>query len=104
MPQGVRVWVFYGSCRGGAPNTPAGVTERGPGGDAGSGDGVVLAESARGLPIHGAGGVPGLLRPDVVRVDLGPVGHSAHGLLARERRRPLRRKEGPPQATNRSGC
>jgi hypothetical protein len=54
----------------------AGVTESGEGPDYGPGDGVVLADSARGLPIHGAGGVAALLAPDVVGVDLGPVGHS----------------------------
>jgi hypothetical protein len=29
----------------------------------------------RAFPIHGAGGVAALQTPDVVRVDLGPVGH-----------------------------
>lgn len=76
MPRGVRVWVIYGDQHGNTPNTVAGLTESGQGPDYGPGDGVVLADSARGLPIHGAGGVAALLAPDVVRVDLGPVGHS----------------------------
>lgn len=77
IPSEVRVWVFYGSPNADAPNTPAGVTERPPTGDLGAGDGVVLADSAQGLPIHGGTSVAALLAPDVFRASLGPVGHSA---------------------------
>jgi len=76
IPKGVRVWVFYGSRSGDAANTLAGITEGGQSRDLAPGDGVVLADSARGLPIHGGNGVAALLTPDVARVDLGPVGHS----------------------------
>jgi hypothetical protein len=76
IPKGVRVWVFYGSRDGDASNTLAGVTEGGQTRDLASGDGVVLADSAQGLPIHGGSGVAALLTPDVARVNLGPVGHS----------------------------
>jgi len=76
IPRGVRVWVFYGGRSGDAPNTLAGMTEGAQSRDLASGDGVVLADSAQGLPIHGGGGVAALLTPDVTRVNLGPVGHS----------------------------
>ncbi|HET9001209.1 MAG TPA: hypothetical protein VFP86_16345 [bacterium] len=76
IPKGVRVWVFYGSRGGDDSNTLAGVTEGGQSRDLASGDGVVLADSAQGLPIHGGSGVAALMTPDVARVNLGPVGHS----------------------------
>ena len=76
IPRGVRVWVFYGSRGGDTSNTLAGVTEGAQSRDLAPGDGVVLADSAQGLPIHGGSGVAALLTPDVARVNLGPVGHS----------------------------
>jgi hypothetical protein len=76
IPRGIRVWVFYGSRSGNAPNTLVGVTESAQSADFAPGDGVVLADSALGLPIHGGSGVAAFLTPNVVRVDLGPVGHS----------------------------
>jgi hypothetical protein len=76
IPKGVRVWAFYGSRNGDAANTLAGVTENAQSRDFAPGDGVVLADSAQGLPIHGGSGVEALLARDVVRVNLGPVGHS----------------------------
>lgn len=75
MPEGIRVWVFYGSGQQGDANTMAGVTASPRGGDRDAGDGIVLAASAQGLPIHGGSGVPALLTPDVVHVDLGGVEH-----------------------------
>jgi hypothetical protein len=42
----------------------------------GPGDGLVPAASAQGLPIQGGSGVPALLTPNVVRVDLGSTAHS----------------------------
>ena len=77
IPREVRVWVFYGSSPSDAPNTPAGVTESPQSRDLGAGDGVVLVDSAQGLPIHGGSSVAALLAPDVLRASLGPVGHSA---------------------------
>ncbi len=76
IPRGVRVWVFYGSPSGDAPNTLAGMTEGAQSRDFAPGDGVVLADSAQGLPIHGGNGVAALLTPEVARVNLGTVGHS----------------------------
>jgi hypothetical protein len=75
IPQGVRVWVLYGSHDANSPNTLAGLTESGQSRDVASGDGVVLADSAQGLPIHGGNGVAALMTSNVVRVNLGPVGH-----------------------------
>ncbi len=75
MPEGIRVWVFYGSGQQGDANTMAGVTASPQSGDRAAGDGIVLAASAQGLPIHGGGGVPALLTPEVVHVDLGGVEH-----------------------------
>jgi hypothetical protein len=71
MPSGMQVEVFYGS----AQNTVTGVTDNGAP-TLGPGDGIVPAASAAGLPIQGGSGVPALLAPNVVRVDLGSVGHS----------------------------
>jgi lipase (class 2) len=76
IPKGVRVWVFYGSRSGDDSSTLAGITEGGQSRDLAPGDGVVLADSAQGLPIHGGNGVAALLTSDVARVNLGPVGHS----------------------------
>jgi Lipase (class 2) len=71
MPSGVQIDVFYGS----AQNTVTGVTDNGAP-TLGPGDGIVPAASAEGLPIQGGSGVPALLSSNVVRVDLGSVGHS----------------------------
>ena len=76
IPHGIRVWVFYGSRPGDAHNTLAGITESANSPEFAAGDGVVLADSAQGLPIHGGSGVAALLAPNVTRVDLGPVGHT----------------------------
>ena len=70
MPSGVHVEVFYGS----AQRTLTGVTNNGAP-TLGPGDGIVPAASAEGLPIQGGSGVPALLAPNVVHVDLGAVGH-----------------------------
>jgi hypothetical protein len=70
MPSGVHVEVFYGS----AQRTLTGVTDNGAP-TFGPGDGIVPAASAEGLPIQGGSGVPALLAPNVVHVDLGAVGH-----------------------------
>jgi hypothetical protein len=71
MPSGVQIEVFYGS----AQNTVTGITDNGTP-TLGPGDGIVPAASAEGLPIQGGSGVPALLTPNVIRVDLGSVGHS----------------------------
>lgn len=71
MPSGVNVEVFYGS----AKDTVIGLTAGGAQMLA-PGDGVVPAASAEGLPIQGGSGVPALLAPNVIHVDLGSVGHS----------------------------
>lgn len=80
LPDGVRVYDFYGTQPAGAAGggTWAGVTGPLPGGtfSYGAGDGIVLAESARGLPIHGGAGVAAF-DDRIVMVDLGPVGHVA---------------------------
>jgi len=75
IPEGIRVWVFYGSGQPGDANTMAGVTASPQSGDRDAGDGIVLAASAQGLPIHGGSGVAALLASDVVHVDLGCVEH-----------------------------
>jgi Lipase (class 2) len=75
IPEGIRVWVFYGSGQPGDANTMAGVTASPQSGDRDAGDGIVLAASAQGLPIHGSSGVPALLTPNVVHVDLGGMDH-----------------------------
>ena len=71
MPSGVQIEVFYGS----AQNTATGVTDN-EAPTLGPGDGIVPAASAAGLPIQGGRGVPALLAPNVIRVDLGSVEHS----------------------------
>ena len=70
MPIGVRVEVFYSS----GQQTVTGLSGDGAR-TFGTGDGLVPAASAEGLPIQGGSGVPALLTPNVVRVDLGSVGH-----------------------------
>ena len=81
LPDGIRVYIFYGNYdpRGSAgPETTAGITGALPGGSLSfaEGDGVVLAASALGLPIHGGDGVPALSERTVLRVDLGAVYHT----------------------------
>jgi len=79
IPEGIRVWAFYGSGEPQDPaaaNTTAGITERPSRAESAPGDGIVLAASAQGLPIHGGSGVASLTGPNVVRVSLGSVGHS----------------------------
>ncbi len=79
IPGNVRVWVFYGSGDPQDPaalNTVAGITETPSREESAAGDGIVLAASAQGLPIHGGSGVASLTGPNVVRVSLGSVGHS----------------------------
>jgi putative serine esterase DUF676 len=78
MPAGIRLFIFYGSAAadsGGGVRTYAGVTGSLP--DAlfsyGAGDGVVLVESAQGLPIRGGAGVAALAH--AVRVNLGAISH-----------------------------
>jgi Lipase (class 2) len=75
IPEGIRVWVFYASGQPGDANTMAGVTASPQSGDRAAGDGIVLAASAEGLPIHGGSGVAALLAPNVVHVGLGRVEH-----------------------------
>jgi hypothetical protein len=80
LPPAIRVYVFYGS---GDPRGSAGfATAAGMTGDypavtlsIASGDGVVTAASAQGLPVHGGPGVAPLLARTVLRVDLGAVYH-----------------------------
>lgn len=81
LPDSIRVYIFYGSHDprdSAGPQTAAGVTGALPGTAFlfGAGDGIVLAESAQGLPVHGSGGVPALAERTVLRVDLGAVYHS----------------------------
>ena len=81
LPPDIRVYIFYGSHDpndSGGPQTTAGITGALPGGSLSfaAGDGIVLAESAQGLPIHGGGGVLGLADRTVLRVDLGAVYHT----------------------------
>jgi hypothetical protein len=78
MPAGIHLFIFYGSATpdsAGGVRTYAGVTGSLP--DAlfsyGAGDGLVLVESAQGLPMHGGAGVAALAH--AVRVDLGAVSH-----------------------------
>ena len=81
LPRDIRVYIFYGShdpSDSAGPETTAGITGALPGSalSFAAGDGIVLAESAQGLPIHGGGGVPGLADRTVLRVDLGAVYHT----------------------------
>ncbi len=85
IPDSIRVYAFYGSHdprNSAGPQTAEGVTGLLPGAalSHGAGDGVVLAASAQGLPIHGEAGVPALANRAILRVDLGSVYHT--GLLA----------------------
>jgi len=84
IPRGVRVYVFYGSHDprdSAGPRTAVGVTGELPAATLSfaPGDGVVLADSAQGLPINGGAGVPALAERTVLRVNLGSVYHT--GLL-----------------------
>lgn len=81
IPDDIRVYVFFGSndpADSVGPATAAGVTGALPGSGLafGAGDGIVLAASAQGLPIHGSGGVPALVERTVLTVDLGAVYHT----------------------------
>jgi hypothetical protein len=78
IPEGIRLFIFYGSAAAdsaGGVRTYAGVTGSLP--DAlfsyGAGDGVVLVESAQGLPMRGGAAVAALAR--AVRVNLGAISH-----------------------------
>lgn len=82
LPGGLRAYLFYASHdprNTGGPKTAAGFAGQLPGATLsyGPGDGIVLAASAQGLPVHGSGGVPGLAEHAVLRADLGPVYHLA---------------------------
>ncbi len=82
IPAGIRVYLFYGSHdprNAAGPQTTSGITGFLPGAalSYGSGDGIVLAASAQGLPIHGGQGVAGLADRAVLRVDLGSVYHGS---------------------------
>ena len=78
MPEGIRLFILYGSAApdsAGGVRTYAGVTGSLP--DAlfsyGAGDGVVLVESAQGLPMRGGAAVAALAH--AVRVNLGAISH-----------------------------
>ena len=78
IPNTVRVYIFYGSHdprRPAGPVTSVGITK----GELSfaPGDGIVLADSALGLPINGGSGVGVLADRTVMRVDLGSVYHTA---------------------------
>ena len=77
LPEGIRAYAFYGTRQ----PTAAGITGTLPRATVENepGDGLVLAASALGLPIHGGTGFPGLADRLVAQVDLGPVRHT--GLL-----------------------
>jgi len=80
LPRGMRVYIFYGSHDprdSAGPQTEATITGLLPGGELTyeAGDGIVLAASAEGLPIHGGDGVAALADRVVLRVDLGAVYH-----------------------------
>ncbi len=80
IPSGIRPYIFYGSHSpqdSAGPQTAAGVTGLLPGElSYEDGDGIVLAASAEGLPIHGTSGVAGLAERAVLRVNLGAVYHT----------------------------
>jgi len=80
LPESVRVFLLYGDSRPdrGGFATAEGVTGHLPGAvlSYGPGDGVVLTASARGLSIHGGGGVPALRDRVVCEVDVGQVYHT----------------------------
>ena len=78
IPEGIRLFIFYGSAAAdsaGGLRTYAGVTGSLPEAtfSYGAGDGLVLVESAQGLPIRGGALVAALAR--AVRVDLGAISH-----------------------------
>jgi hypothetical protein len=84
LPTGIRAYAFYGNA--GQYDARDEGTAAGVAGDLrelqkpvffGPGDGVVLTASALGLPINGGPGIPGLADQLVMKVDLGPVGHSS---------------------------
>jgi|SRR5579864_1109674 len=84
LPRDIRVYLFYGSHdpgRSAGPQTSVGITGILPEATIayGAGDGIVLAASAQGQPIGGGSGVPALMDPAVIRIDLGAVYHT--GLL-----------------------
>lgn len=81
LPDGIRFYIFYGSHdprESAGPKTAAGITGALPDAALASaeGDGIVLAATAQGLPIHGSTGVPGLADRAVLRADLGSVYHT----------------------------
>ena len=80
LPAGLRVYLFYASHdprNTGGSKTAAGLTGQLPGAALSyePGDGIVLAASAQGLPVHGSRGVPALAQHAVLRADLGSVYH-----------------------------
>jgi len=80
LPVGLRVYLFYASHdprNTGGSKTAAGLTGQLPGAAVSyePGDGIVLAASAQGLPVHGSRGVPALAERAVLRADLGSVYH-----------------------------
>jgi len=81
MPESVRVYVLYGNnprVDGSGFDTVEGITGALPTSalSFGPGDGLVLAASAQGLPIHGDTGDPVLRRRTLCRIDVGPVYHT----------------------------
>ncbi|HYM70460.1 MAG TPA: hypothetical protein VEZ44_12750 [bacterium] len=81
IPESVRVYVLYGNnprVDGSGFDTVEGITGALPTSTLsfGAGDGLVLAASAQGLPIHGDAGDPVLRRRVVCQVDVGPVYHT----------------------------
>jgi hypothetical protein len=81
LPGAIRVYVIYGDdprTDGMGFDTVVGITGVLPGGELswGAGDGLVLAASAQGLPIHGGPGDPALAHNLVCRVDAGPIYHT----------------------------
>ncbi|HKV44936.1 MAG TPA: hypothetical protein VJT32_09735 [bacterium] len=90
IPDGVRVYLYYGEFAPGAHRTVQGFTGSLIGGAAtyGRGDGIVLVASVLGQSINGTEEIAGLTRRVVLTVDLGSVPHvflfpKAAGLVAR---------------------
>lgn len=77
IPDGVRVYLYYGKLDRGRHRTVMGLTGAPVGGAAtyGAGDGVVLVASVLGQSINGAGEITGLTRRVVLRVNVGSVLH-----------------------------
>lgn len=75
LPEGIRAYALYGT----GHATAAGITGALPRAAVVNepGDGLVLAASALGLPIHGGMGFPGLADRLVAQVDLGSVRHTS---------------------------